>query len=60
MTAIPDEGPWDFERAQLAQLDMGLRMTPAERLRWLDEHFDEAKRLQGIARPTKSPQSTRR
>ena len=31
---------WDFEGARRRHLEMGLRMTPAERLQWLEETVD--------------------
>lgn len=37
---------WDFEGARRHHLCLGLRMTPAERLRRLDE----MRQLQGLAR----------
>jgi hypothetical protein len=33
--------PWTFEANRELQIRMGLRMTPAERLRWLEETVEE-------------------
>ena len=44
-----DLDSWDFEGTRRHHLEMGLRMTPAERLRWLEETVDEMRRLQGLA-----------
>lgn len=41
---------WDFEGTRRHHLRHGLRLTPAERLRWLEETVDEMRRLQGLAR----------
>lgn len=43
-------GSWDFDGARRHHLQQGMRMTPAERLRWLEETVDEMRRLQGLAR----------
>ena len=43
-------GSWDFEGARRHHLRQAMRMTPAERLRWLEETVDEMRRLQGLAR----------
>jgi hypothetical protein len=48
--AVDDLGSWDFEGTRRHHLEQGLRMTPAERLRWLEETMDEMRRLQGLAR----------
>jgi len=45
-----DLGSWDFEGTRRHHLEMGLRMTPVERLHWLEETVDEMRRLQGLAR----------
>lgn len=45
-----EDGSWDFDGARRHHLRQGLRMTPAERLRWLEETVDEMRRLQGLAR----------
>lgn len=37
----PEPEPWTFEGASLRQLRAGLAMTPAERLRWLEEAVEE-------------------
>ncbi len=44
------DGGWDFDGARRHHLRQALRMTPAERLRWLEETVDEMRRLQGLAR----------
>jgi len=41
---------WDFEGTRRHHLELGLRMTPAERLQCLEETVDEMRRLQGLAR----------
>lgn len=41
---------WDFAGTRRHHLELGLRMTPAERLRWLEETVEEMRRLQGLAR----------
>lgn len=45
-----EEISWNFEGTRRHHLRLGLRMTPAERLRWLEETVDEMLRLQGLAR----------
>jgi hypothetical protein len=46
----PKETVWDFEGARRHHIRRGLMLTPAERLRWLEETVDEMRRLQGLAR----------
>lgn len=46
----PKETDWDFEGARRHHIRRGLTLTPAERLRWLEETVDEMRRLQGLAR----------
>lgn len=41
-----------FEAARDAAIREGLRMTPAERLRWLEETMAEMEGLVGRARPS--------
>lgn len=41
---------WTFEDARERQLRRGLAMTPAERLRWLEETMAEMRRFHGAAR----------
>ena len=41
---------WDFEGTRRHHIRSGLRLTPVERLRWLEETVDEMRRLQGLAR----------
>lgn len=45
-----EEIAWDFEGARRHHLRLGLQMTPAERLRWLEETVEEMRQLQGLAR----------
>jgi hypothetical protein len=45
-----EEIAWDFEGARRHHLRRGLQMTPAERLRWLEETVEEMRQLQGLAR----------
>ncbi len=45
---------WTHEGTVRRRLEAGLRMTPAERLRWLEEMLDELLPLVGRAR-TASP-----
>jgi hypothetical protein len=35
------QDPWTFEGNRLLQLRQGLAMTPAERLRWLEDTVEE-------------------
>ena len=49
----PDEGAGfdrGFEGHLRRQATLGLRLTPAERLRWLEQTMDELRRLVGRAR----------
>lgn len=46
----PLEFPRGFDGARRAQAGMGLRMTPAQRLRWLEETMATLRRWQGRAR----------
>ncbi len=41
---------WDFDGARRHHIRLGLRMTPAERLHWLEETVAEMRQLQGLAR----------
>lgn len=41
---------WDFEGTRRHHIRLGLRLTPLERLRWLEETVDEMRQLQGLAR----------
>ena len=52
MASDDSEFPRGFDGHRRAQARMGLRLTPAERLRWLDETMDALRRWQGLARPT--------
>jgi hypothetical protein len=54
-----EEDVWDFARTRRHHIRQGLKLTPAERLRWLEETVDEMRRLQGLARfgrPIEEPQ----
>lgn len=42
--------PWTFEANRSLQLRQGLRLTPAERLRWLEETVEELLPWVGRAR----------
>ncbi len=54
------EDSWDFEGARRHHIRLGLRLTPAERLRWLEETVDEMRRLQGLARQGRQVEEDRR
>lgn len=41
---------WSFDGTRRHHLEQGLKMTPAERLRWLEETVEEMRSLQGLAR----------
>ena len=41
---------WDFDGARRHHSRRGLRLTPAQRLQWLEETVEEMRRLQGLAR----------
>jgi hypothetical protein len=45
-----DRDVWDFDGARRQHLLRGLRLTPAERLQWLEETVEEMRQLQGRAR----------
>ena len=47
--------PWTFEGVSLRQLRAGLAMTPAERLRWLEEAVEELGPWVGRARRQAPP-----
>lgn len=51
---------WDFDHARAAAMQEGLRLTPAERLAWLEETMEELESLVGRARrrPTQPEPST--
>lgn len=44
------EDAWDFDGTRRHYIRLGLRLTHAERLRWLEETVDEMRQLQGLAR----------
>ncbi|HKY33921.1 MAG TPA: hypothetical protein VJV23_15430 [Candidatus Polarisedimenticolia bacterium] len=48
----PPEQAWDrgWEGHRVRQARLGLRLTPAGRLRWLEQTVDEMRRLLGLAR----------
>jgi len=46
----PKDHDWDFAGTRRNHLQVGLAMTPAERLRWLEETVEEMRSLQGLAR----------
>lgn len=48
----PESDAWAeaFRRRKRAQIRRGLRLTPAERLRWLEETVAELRELQRVAR----------
>ncbi|HWQ69284.1 MAG TPA: hypothetical protein VN494_04905 [Patescibacteria group bacterium] len=41
---------WDFEGHRRRQAKLGLQLSPAERLRWLEESMEELRKLVGRAR----------
>jgi hypothetical protein len=47
--------PRGFDGHRRAQADMGLRLTPAERLRWLEETMASLRRWQGRAQQPAVP-----
>lgn len=49
---------WDFEGTRRHHQALGLRMTPLERLRWLEETVDEMRRLHGLARQVRRASPT--
>ena len=57
----PQATPSGYEAHRRAQARMGLRLTPAERLRWLEETMRTLRRWQGRARgaPAQSEASER-
>jgi hypothetical protein len=48
-----DPETWGFDEARYAAVTEGLRMTPTERLRWLEETMEEMWRIVGTARPAR-------
>ena len=47
----PEDGfGWTFDETRRRQMRAGLAMTPAERLKWLEEMLDELLPLVGRAR----------
>ncbi len=49
-TSDPGGYGWDRESHDCRQVRLGLELSPAERLRWLEETMDEFGRLVGRAR----------
>jgi hypothetical protein len=49
-SAADQDWPAGYDEHRLAQARMGLRLTPAERLRWLEETMAALRRWQGRAR----------
>ncbi len=41
---------WSFEGHRRRQARLGLRLSPAQRLRWLEESMEEFRKLVGRAR----------
>lgn len=41
---------WDFETHRRRQVRLGLGLSPAERLRWLEQSMEELRKLAGRAR----------
>ena len=56
----PASASWDFDHTRAAAIQEGLRLTPAERLAWLEETVEELEGLVGRAqrRPTQPEPST--
>ena len=52
--AKTNEHSWDFEGTRRHHIRAGLRLSPLERLRWLEDTVDEMRQLQGLARRRKS------
>ncbi len=57
-----DAGEFDrgFDGHRRRQVRLGLQLSPAERLRWLEETMDELRRVLGRARRGRLGQSSRR
>jgi hypothetical protein len=47
---VPEPFPRGFDGHKASQAGLGLSMTPAERLRWLEETMEVLRRWQGRAR----------
>ncbi len=56
-----DAGEFDrgFDGHRRRQVRLGLQLSPAERLRWLEETVDELRRLLGRARRGRPGQSSK-
>lgn len=48
---------WGYQGSRRFALELGLRMTPAERLQWLEETMEEMQALCGLAREAERRQS---
>jgi hypothetical protein len=48
---------WDFEGTRRHHIRLGLQMTPAERLRWLEDTVEEMRLLQGLARKSRAEEA---
>ncbi|MFP3939510.1 MAG: hypothetical protein ACLF0P_04330 [Thermoanaerobaculia bacterium] len=46
----PEGHDWSYEEHRRRQTRRGLEMTPAERLRWLEQTMAELRELEGRAR----------
>lgn len=60
MSERPGEGDrfrWSWEAHHRDQALSGLRLTPAERLRWLEETMDGMRRWLGRARTPREPET---
>ena len=49
LTFTPPSDDLSHEANRLRELDIGLSMTPAQRLRWLEETVEELRPLVGLA-----------
>lgn len=54
------EESWDFEGTRRHHIRSGLKLTPVERLRWLEETVDEMRKLQGLARKARKASEAQR
>ncbi len=57
-TSDPGGYGWDRESHDRRQARLGLELSPAERLRWLEEAMDEFGRLVGQARRRREGKTT--
>jgi len=56
--ASPDTVGWSWSENRQRQLQEGLRMSPAERLAWLEEMLDELLPYVGVARTAQQAGNT--